>query len=1262
MPIARLAPRRFRRSSLTLLGFVCFVLSVGCSPAPGPDDGSAAVSPEMTVTATAPAADSVVKGSVTVSGNVKTLNAPKNKKITCTTPIAGKDVACTVTGNTPSATFSCPAIDTTVLDASAKPLFKEGSSLTVTVTCTAGDASNSDSRTVKVDNQGPVVVIDSPVAGGVYIRGTTIKGHVEDKNLTVTTFTVVPGGDPFPILVPDPKKKGATSPGPFKTFEFKWQPEDAATHPYTLTLHVEDGAGNASDTTVDFTILQAPAFAGDNAPDGSALADGMTDDIAQDLALGDLDGDGILDAVVAAKHGVIARQGVAVGDPAVATGRFLLPPFVDPGKTINPDWRFQRLPDMDARKVLLTDLDGDLDLDVLVVGVDAKSQPAAWALLNVSVKPVEGKPDHGVRLVLVDTIVLPSEPFSAALVELNPPAAETEPVDPPPRSQPDLVVGAKVNNKGLTTVLLNPTPVCDCGKAGKFDCGTDQAVACVTNAKTPATATIFPKDAKGVHTIVDKGVTGITSIAVGDFYKDDKNLDDVCVGEEGRARVSCYRNFLHNGALEQAQDSYALLDDGVADSHFIMTAEWTSTQAGGDGPDLIVSTHKGFLRWLRGKHDGTFGRTAGDPEIIGPDVNDAVIINNGPGGTPYLYYNELQGREVTQVPLFASKDMSLISNCFRTWVVADGVVRLLTADVDGDSHGDLISLDKGSNGVQVTFGSQVDVQNFVAPTMTHVCSQLNPGVLFTNEVAQMVVADFTKDQKPELLLIGIASKSWQQGPGGIYGACPSEQPDGLPTYKPVWTFSLSMNDQGAWQPAARIGEFAPYYSAVAPGDTLKQNVMSGASVNCPDAPKAFGSVVGAEVADMNNDGLLDLVTVRSVAANYAIGTSTAVGKCGCLWGDVTEKSEVDNLFGLDAPDEAIKGASSCCKIFNSTEDKKKINPLKGYGDGAPLDRASLHVWLNTDPAKPFGLGSNAVQVQHPILQPPPLVKPTFAQAGGLDPVAVAVRDLDGDKNPDVVTTMHEHNSRSDTKGVYLQDRLRIFKGLGTGKLAVAPQKDVATLLNPQTALPYSVDVSYVVVDQLPISVTAAPFCSEQEPPNILTLNGKEKSVSLIRNLGGMKFSTGQHAFAVGEDPVASMSVRNVNGKDCADVLVALKSSIALLPGVTNGAEEFFAAKTNLVEGEDNAYVGTDVMDANGDGLLDLVLLDGKRNAIDLYLGDGKGGFVKYAGQLLAPGKVKRVVEADVDGDGCIDLVVQSTYGATYFRNQLPPDQCVAKLP
>ena len=1252
MPIARTSPFRHRSPTLPLLATVYLILLMGCSTTP-PEASDGPPDPEFVVSIKDPAQE-VVGGTVTVTGTIAITNPPKGKTLVATLALPnGKTMNCPVKATGKTFTFECKDALVT-LDGDGKPLFKENASiaLTVTVTYKNTDFTGSASKSVRVDNLGPVIVIDSPAPGGVYIGVVKIKGHIDDKSLKASALSL--GLKDAETLDPLELKDAKTGQPlqVFKTFELDWKPplEDQASHAYTLNVHADDAVGHPTDAQVTFSILRAPSIMGDTLSTEGAVYDAMTDDVALDFVLGDLDQDGVLDAVVAGKKGIIVRRGLANPETNLGTGHFDLPPLNDPGskdgKLIRPDWRFQRINGFDARKLELIDLDGDGDLDVLAVGVNSLGEALAWALLNFSVTPLEDGTPGRIRLMLVDSMLLPAEPSSLALVDLNPDEDGTA-------TMRDLVVGAKAANKGLTTVLLGTTDaLCDCGKIGKFACADPQALKCMTEAKTAVTATIFPKSKTAVHTIIDKGVTGITSIAIGDFYADSRTLPDLCVGEEARPRVSCYRNHNGDGSLEAAQDSYAIQDAGANDAHFVMALEWTSLPPGKpDGPDLIVSTHQGFMRWLRGTHNGTFTYTpASDKRIVGTDIYAAAVVANGPSGTPYLYVNDWADgqptREVRQIPLL-SGDNSVSTNCFRSWILADGVRKLLTADLDGDQRQDLVALDFSSQGLQVAFGSPVDAQDFVAPPAYHVCSYVGAvtsPIYAMNEVAQVVVADFTKDQKPELMMIGKSSYSFQKD---LSGRCTSDT--GVLTFKPVWTFSLAMNQQGRWLPSGRIGEFAPYSYQIAPGDTAKQSVLSGASSNCPEAPKPIGSVVGAEAADMNNDGLLDLVTVRSVAANYALGGATAAGACGCLF---AEKNEINPGFGIESPEKAAAGAPGCCRIYDTAKDPEKQSPLIGYGGGAPLDRGSLHVWLNKDANKPFGLDGNAVQVQSPVTQPPPVVKPDTAVAGGLDPKGLAVADLDGNKTLDVVTLMGESGSRADPKQVYLDNRLRVFKGDGKGKLAVHDQADVVTVLDAVTLDPFKVlNVSYLVVDAGPISVFAVPFCNK-DAPTILTLNTKQNTVSMLRNLGNAKFATGLNGFPV-EDGVSSMSVRDVDAKDCVDVLLALKSSIGFLRGVN----EWFDMKINLVESQENSYVGTELLDVNKDGWQDLALLNSKQSVVELYLGDGNGGFVKYPGTLLTPGGVKRVQQLDIDADGCADLVVHSTFGATLLRNTLPPEVC-----
>ena len=95
---------------------------------------------------------------------------------------------------------------------------------------------------------------------------------------------------------------------------------------------------------------------------------------------------------------------------------------------------------------------------------------------------------------------------------------------------------------------------------------------------------------------------------------------------------------------------------------------------------------------------------------------------------------------------------------------------------------------------------------------------------------------------------------------------------------------------------------------------------------------------------------------------------------------------------------------------------------------------------------------------------------------------------------------------------------------------------------------------------------------------------------------------------------------------------------------------FFSAKQNLLENQANDYSSVQLGDANGDGYKDLLLIDPKRGAIDLYLGDGQGHLVPYEGHLLVAASPSQVSQVDFDKDGCVDLLVKSAQGATVLRN------------
>ncbi len=1217
-------------------------------------------SADLQITITSPTTAYVCGNSVVLSGAIAltgTKVAVSKVKVSLTSPASSQVVSCAVSGKT----YTCPAVDTTVLDAKNKPLFKDNSSAPITVTATLAaqvsggiDLTASASPNFQVDNLAPVIKLSSPVEGDVAIGQFDIVGTASEKAWgTISTTVGVTGQTPDELMV-----QAKTDPAPHPliakagSFKATFRPKDQATHPYTLTIHAQDQCGNAADTVVHVNLLRPPTFQGDTWTKSRQLYDKMPDDAPTDMVTVDLDGDGILDAVVGTATGLVVRQGQdTTVNPAtgVFLPRFDVPPALDPGKAADVNWKYKRFSGIKVARLLLTNLDGPVGAardDVLAVGMDNNSKPVAWGLLNISLPGASGAAGTP-RLVHADTSALPDDPLSLALVDLNGDGRE------------DMVVGAKTEDRGLTTEIINLAPVCSCGTLSA-PCAADFYAQCEAAATTTTfKASVFPTSASGLHSIVQKGVTGITSIAVGDFFVDGANVPDICVGEKDRPRVSCYRNYNKDGSLEQPQDSYDIPDIGAADSHFVLAANWSTLPSSApDGTDLLVSTHKGLLRWLR--NDNKSGTFTFDPktdmQVVGLDVSDAVVINHGPAlaqdtgkkPAPYLYLST-SGRVVTQMPLYATVDLSWAAQCFRSWVMGDGALRLQTGNFDNDSNGldDIAVLQGVGGGIAVVPG--LAGQDFVAPQVRQVCSSLDSGFWGPNEIAAVVSADLTKDATPapELLIIGKTSLSLQPG---LSGACKDPSPPFALHYKPVWTMAVFMNTGKHWDTAPRIGEFAPYYWTGS-GDSQQPNKKAGVSTDCPDSPKPLGDVTGAAVGDVDGNGIIDLVVSRDV--QYSVGvTAASSAKCPpCTW---DERNEYDPFFGVDGPDSG-EPPTACCKNFDTTSDKSKANPLKGYGGGAAFDRASVLSYLNSDVKKPFGLDVTDIVSQLPGLQPPKVIDATYATAGGSQPIGIALADFNNDKHLDAATAMKAMGSINDQKGAYMHDRTRILQGDGKGAFKAVDLKGLVIKDDPVSGMPLSPQsVTYMYVDQNPVQIEAQPFCPGDVLPTLFTLNrGKPTNTySVIQNVSsGINIAVKPEIHAhIADSDVAAMALRQVDGKNCMDMLVAVSTSIGWLAGLGTSSAQFFESKVNLVEGVANNFVDVELMDVNKDGSADLVLLDSKASSVDIYLGDGTGKFVYYPGALIVEEGARKILPVDVDLDGCTDLLIQSQFCTTLLRS------------
>jgi hypothetical protein len=1234
MPSPRFVSSRPDRSQLSphvrlgwlLSAALASVLGGGCDDTATTPGGNTDPIPEITLTLATPvpgANNKIVAGGVIqFSGSLKTTLGATVSKVEYSVP-GSPPAAATVSGGNFS--FS---VDTATTHPAIDPK-KCNKPLNVSINATgSGDATGSATVTVEVDNCAPTLILFEPpdapgvpdpvFIGKMRVAGTLKETRVQSGRLELRPLDADGQVLTDQIVVLEEFTKA-------KSFDYEIDRTREDTADFQVVLSAVDLAGNTSEIMVGATILRQPSFLG-NTDNGDQFGAEV-----RDATTYDWNGDNVLDEVVVGKDGLFLRLGQFVevdGEGTKGTGLF---------QSIQDVWSKKAAfvagvqliaverADLDGISILPTE-DGTPARDDIVAIGNGPNGPAIFgffAVRNVvTVKRSDGSSveeiHHG--FVLVDQHPLQEPPLSLAVARLN--------LD----ERVDVIVGSATENKGLTTVMALPEPQCTVGAATK-PCS-EYAENLDLHAKISKAAVFSVSEHRPEH----KGVTQITSIAIGDFYQyDNLNQLDVCVGEAGRPYVSCYHNLKGTGELEQAQDSWFSPD--TTDVNLILAAEWSNPESP-DSLDLVVSSTKGIIRWLRGNGDGTF---AFDPAkerwIVGIKPTSMVLADVGvvpgkPEPTPYIVAVS-GGREGTVLPLYVD-DNSHVTMCFRSWIFGGSVLRVLPGDFDNDGIVDLLAVDSAPSGTTFLRGTR-DASGerdggFVAPNVFHVCSKdRDSGVFGVREVKQVMVADFTSDNFPEVGVWGEFSGSVQTGKIGTgqAGWCDPLPGQTAIKYHPVWPLNLYMNLSGVTAPAPRGGEITPYK----PGN--KSDGAQGAGIigDCIVGEKAFGNVTDLALGRIDEDTIPDLVLTRDDTA-YTVGSGDSHPVCldRCVW---QEDNETDNLFGPDMPTEPAQ-VGNCCRYFRAS-DAEKTKPLIGWGAGAPLERASAMVVLAANASTPFNLSPQASTIK------PSDITPVFSMAAGRNPKAVTLVDIDQDGKLDMATVMDAEGAPSADE--YMEPRLRLFKGsVAKGKFEPSTQVgDVRKVFSQSGTFIGTAPVSYRVVEKGPIDLLSGLFGADSTP-SVLSLSGLQGNTSVLtKAAGGVKLNL-QKVYNVGGLPKA-FALADLNQDNISDLFATVANAISFLAG--NGTA--FASKVNIAE-TGNALTSIAIADANRDGRVDVVTLDTQTSEVQLFLGSGKGGFAPYGGRLRVAAGAEEVMIGDSENDGCPDIYVRSILGATRLGN------------
>ncbi len=986
---------------------------------------------------------------------------------------------------------------------------------------------------------------------------------------------------------------------------------------YTVSVSGVTGNGSVGLNLVDngsIRDLAGKSLTQENAPAAFLPKQTFTTGSAPDaVALGDLNGDGELDVVVANRQS--DSVSVLLGN---GNGTFQTQNTVAVGG--NPD------------AVALGDLNGDGKLDLIVANAYKYSGTVSVLLGN-------GNGTFQAR----QTFATADDPSSVALGDVN------------GDGKPDIVVANETsytvsvllgNGNGTfqaqKTYLTGSAPV----SAALADVNGDGKPDLIVANENSNTVSVLLGNGNGTFQAQNTFATGVypSAVALGDV-NGDGHLDLAVVNRQSNTGSLLLGN--GNGTF-QAQQTFSAMDAryGVE-----------MADVNGDGKtDLIVSNGNSTIGVLLGNGNGTF---QAEQTFSGGHDSYALAIGdvNGDGRPDLVVPNSTSG---TVSVLLGTSNGNFAGQVFEhttgtaTNLAIGGLPSIATA---GTSLAFTLTALDSSNNVVPGYTGTVQFMTTDSSASSAVPSDytfvpadggihvFTPGVILVSSGVQTITAF---DTAINALSVSAAVSVMPAAATHFAIEAPTSVPPNA-----GFNFTVTALDS--------FGNTVTGYTGTVDFASSDSQALLPANATLANGVGTFGSTLKTggkqtlTVTDSGNGAISGSTVVLAVTSSGVAPYVESINRSTPA-GPNTNASTVSFTVTFSQPVDGVNPNDFQLVLTGTaTGTLARVTPVSGavYTVTVTGITGAGNVGLNlVDNGNIFSLGGNPLT--NPNAPPAFAFNPPQTNAASGDPHALAIGDVNGDGKPDLVVGDSFSSTVSVLLGngngtfqprqtfaaAYIAFSLALGDVNGDGKpdIVVANENSTVSVLLGNGNGTFQAQQTFATGFES-VAVAIADVNGDGKP-DLVVANLVSSTVSVLLGNGNGTFQA-QQTFATGSYPI-SLAIADVNGDGKPDIIVANNHSntVSVLLGNGNGTfqpQQTFAAAFGPAPG--NGTISVAVGDVNGDGKPDIVVANDSANGtVGVLLGNGDGTF--QALQTVAVGSAAdSVAIADVNGDGKADLVV-----------------------